>query len=102
MTAPSLLFDGPKDAPLTVALAQRGISVYSCDVRVITDPAGGTIPGFPPLAQANLDGGAMRLTGPGVGVYLEFSFPTAWLGIVDRHAYQVHVFSAAEAVEVIP
>jgi hypothetical protein len=37
-----------------------------------------------------------------VGVDLEFTVPTAWLGLLDRHAYQVHVFSAAQAVEVIP
>jgi hypothetical protein len=44
----------------------------------------------------------MRLTRPGVGVYLEFTIPTAWLGLVGRHAYQLHVFSAAQAVEVTP
>jgi len=93
---------GAAEQFLVAALAQKGVAAYSYDVRVITAPAGGTIPGFPPIPGANLDGGAMRLTGPGVGVYLEFTFPTAWLGLVDRHAYQVHVFSAAQAVEVMP
>ena len=93
---------GAAEAFLADALAQKGVTAYSYDVRVITAPMGGVTPGFPPLAQANLDGGDMRLTGPGVGVYLEFAVPTAWLGLVDRHAYQLHVFSAAQAVEVVP
>jgi hypothetical protein len=87
---------------LVDALARKGISGYSYDIQTIEDPAGGVVAGFPPAPHANLDGGAMRLTGPGVGVYLEFTFPTAWLGLVDRHAYQLHVFSAAQAVEVQP
>jgi hypothetical protein len=93
---------GTAEAFLAAALARRGITAYSYDVRVITAPAGGTIAGFPPMPQANLDGGDMRLAGPGVGVYLEFAAPTAWLGLLNRHAYQVHVFSAAQAVEVTP
>lgn len=87
---------------LVAALARKGVTGYSYDIQTISDPAGGTIPGFPPVAHANLDGGTMRLTGPGVGVYLEFAVPTAWLGLLDRHAYQLHVFSAAQAVEVTP
>ena len=83
-------------------LCQLRVAAYSYDIQTINDPAGGVIAGFPPVPGANLDGGDMRLTGPGVGVYLEFTFPTAWLGLVDRHAYQVHVFSAAQAVEVQP
>ena len=87
---------------LVAALARKGVAVYSYDIQTISDPAGGVIAGFPPVPGANLDGGDMRLTGPGVGVYLEFTFPTAWLGLIDRHAYRVHVFSAAQAVEVQP
>ena len=90
------------EAFLAEALARKGVGAYSYDVQTIDDPAGGAIPGFPPVATANLDGGAMRLTGPGVGVYLEFTYPTAWLGLVDRHTYQLHVFSSAQAVEVQP
>jgi len=94
--------EGAAEAFLVGALAQRGITGYGYAVRVITASTGGTIPGFPPVPQANLDGGDMRLAGPGVGVYLEFAVPTAWLGLLDRHAYQVHVFSAAQAVAVQP
>ena len=87
---------------LVDALARKGVAAYSYDIQTIDDPAGGAVAGFPPAPSANLDGSDMRLTGPGVGVYLEFTFPTAWLGLVDRHAYQVHVFSSAQAVEVQP
>jgi len=65
----------------------------------VTDPAGGSVPGFPPVAHADLDGGDMVLTGPGVGVYLAFSVPTAWLGLIGREGYRLHVFGAAEAIE---
>jgi len=41
----------------------------------------------------------MVLTGPGVGVYLAFSVPTAWLGLIGREGYRLHVFGAAEAIE---
>ena len=84
------------------ALAHKGVTGYSFDIQTIEDPTGGVIAGFPPVPNANLDGGDMRLTGPGVGVYLEFTFPTAWPGLIDRHAYQLHVFSAAKAIEVQP
>jgi len=87
---------------LVAALAAKGVTAYSYDIQTISDPAGGIVPGFPPVSNANVDGDDMRLTGPGVGVYLEFTFPTAWLGLIDRHAYQLHVFSAAQAVEVMP
>ena len=87
---------------LVAVLVRKGVAVYSYDIQTINDPAGDVIAGFPPVPGANLDGGDMRLTGPGAGVYLEFTFPTAWLGLIDRHAYQLHVFSAAQAVEVQP
>ena len=94
------------EAFLVDALARKGVTGYSYDIQTIEDPAGGAVPGFPPVPSATVgstvDGGDMRLTGPGVGVYLEFTFPTAWLGLIDRRAYQLHVFSAAQAVEVQP
>jgi hypothetical protein len=90
------------EAALSAALARRGITDYRYDIRVLTAPTGGTIPGFPPVARANLDGGPMALTGPGVGVYLEYAVPTAWLHLIGQDRYQVHVFSAAQATEVQP
>jgi Flp pilus assembly protein TadG len=85
---------------LSDAFQQKGIAAYSYDVRVITAPGGGTVAGFPSVRQASLDGRDMHLGGPGVGVYLEFSIPTAWLGLASRHEYRIHVFSSAEAVEI--
>jgi Flp pilus assembly protein TadG len=85
-------------------LAEQGITSYTFQTHVIVDSHGGTVPGFPPVANASLDGRPMALAGPGMGVYLEFSFPTAWLNLVGRNSYRLHVFSAAElaAVEAQP
>ena len=87
---------------LLTALPQQPLTAYAYDIRVITAATGGTLPGFPPVARANLDGGPMRLSQPGVGVYLVMQFPTAWLGLLSRDAYQVHVFSAAQVSEIVP
>ena len=48
---------------------------YAFQTHVVVDPHGGSVAGFPPVAYASLDGRPMTLSGPGVGVYLEFSFP---------------------------
>lgn len=98
---PVVAFD-TAEAFLDQRLAEHGITGGASEIQVLTDLAGGTIPGIPPVPQASLDGQFMHLTGPGVGVYLTFSFPTAWLGLVNRHAYQVHVFDSAQVVEVAP
>ena len=85
-------------------LTEQGISDYAFQTHVVVDPHGGSVAGFPPVANASLDGRPLTLSGPGVGVYLEFSFPTAWLNLVGRNHYRLHVFSAAElaAVEQLP
>ncbi len=89
---------------LTARLAEQGLADYAFQVQVIADPLGGALPSFPPVAYASLDGKPMTLSGPGVGVYLEFSFPTAWLNLVGRNRYRLHVFSSAElaAIEALP
>ncbi len=85
-------------------LAEQGITDYAFQTQVVVAALGGSVPGFPPVAYASLDGQPMTVSGPGVGVYLEFSFPTAWLSLVGRDRYRLHVFSAAElaAVEQVP
>jgi hypothetical protein len=100
-----LLFDelwayGGAEGFLQKVTHLKGLTGYTYDIRVITDSEGGTIAGFPPVPRANLDGGYMRLTAPGVGVYLTFAVPTMWLGVLDRDAFQLHVFSAAQASRV--
>ncbi len=90
------------EAFLREALVRQGLADYTYEIRAVTDPAGGIVPGFPPVAGASLDGLPMSLSGPGVGVYLEFTCPTAWLGLINREGYRLHVFSSAEAAEVGP
>jgi len=86
------------------ALARRGSAIrnVSWQMQTITSPAGGQVPGFPPVARANLDGGNMRLNGPGVGVYLTFEVPTSWLGVIGMSGLTLHTFSAAEVTGTTP
>ncbi len=90
------------EAFLLDALSRRGIADYTYDIRVVPGPAGATVPGFPPVLRAAQDGREMHVDGPGVGVYLEFSVPTVWLGLISRGEYRIHVFAAAEAKEIGP
>ena len=86
---------------LSDEIARAGVSGAVYDVRVITGAAGGTVPGFPPVSHANLAGGDMTLTAPGVGVYLAFPVETAWLGLIQRQEYLVHAFSSAQT-DIVP
>ena len=100
LTVAPLMAQTAANSFLAVALdRQRAISGVHWEARVITAATGGSVPGFPPVPRANLDGGDMRLTGPGVGVYLTFSYPTAWLGVIARSQMNVHAFSAAQVTE---
>ncbi len=90
------------EAFLLDALSRRGIVDYEYDIRVVPGPTGGTVPGFPPVLRAAQDGREMHVDGPGVGVYLEFSVPTVWLGLISRGEYRIHVFAAAEIREMGP
>ena len=90
------------EAFLLDALSRRGIVDYEYDIRVVPGPTGGTVPGFPPVLRAAQDGREMHVDGPGVGVYLEFSVPTVWLGLISRGEYRIHVFAAAEMREMGP
>ena len=78
------------------AMADRGLTDYQLDVRVLPDPAGGSIPGFPPRpVRLGPSLGEWHSDEPAVGVYL--SFPVKWLllgqiGVVEK---SVSVFAAA-------
>lgn len=85
---------------LLTELNARGIpsSDYSYDIRVL--PNGGHISGFPPQGRANQITGSANWNEsyPSVSVYLQLKVPTAFLGLISRSEYDVHVFAAAEAV----
>ncbi|HZW03203.1 MAG TPA: hypothetical protein VFF68_04710 [Anaerolineaceae bacterium] len=77
-------------------MAARGITGYTMDVRVLPDPTGGSISGYPPRpVRLGSSRGSWSSDEPAVGVYLEV--PVNWfllnrLGIVPK---DVHVFAAA-------
>jgi hypothetical protein len=81
-------------------MAARGISGYSMDVRVLPDPAGGSIAGYPPRpVRLGSNRGNWSSNEPSVGVYL--TIPVDWLlvdqlGIIEK---SVSVFAAAGVSE---
>jgi hypothetical protein len=81
---------------IATEMAARGISVYTVDVRVLPDPLGGRVAGYPPRpVRLGRDRGEWSSNEPAVGVYL--SMPVDWLlldrlGIIEK---SVSVFAAA-------
>jgi hypothetical protein len=77
-------------------MAARGISGYTMDVRVLPDPAGGSIVGYPPRpVRLGNSRGNWSSNEPSVGVYL--TMPVDWLlldkvGITGK---SISVFAAA-------
>ncbi len=82
---------------LSAALAARGITAYTADVRVLPDPGGGTVPGFPPVPWASQKGSsAWTATEPSVGVYVEIPVNVTFFGWVDGSGSLIlHAFAAA-------
>lgn len=81
---------------VTAEMTARGITDFSMDVRVLPEPIGGTITGYP-LSPVRIGGGLGDWSSdePAVGVYLEV--PVNWL-LLDRlniSMKTVRVFAAA-------
>ncbi len=81
---------------VTAEMTARGISGYGMDVRVLPEPTGGTIAGYPVMPVRLGSGlGDWICNEPAVGVYLEV--PVDWL-LLDRlniSLKTVRVFAAA-------
>ncbi len=81
---------------VTAEMTARGISGYGMDVRVLPEPTGGTIAGYPVMTVRLGSGlGDWSSNEPAVGVYLEI--PVNWL-LLDRlniSVKTVRVFAAA-------
>jgi hypothetical protein len=81
---------------VTTEMANRGITNYDLDVRILPDPTGGTIVDYPPLpVRLGAGRGSWVTSEPAVGVYL--AMPVHWmmldtLGIVGK---TVTVFASA-------
>jgi hypothetical protein len=81
---------------VTTEMAARGISGYTMDIRVLPDPDGGSIAGYPSMpVRLGSSLGEWQSDEPAVGVYLEV--PVNWL-LPDRlniSVKMVRVFAAA-------
>jgi hypothetical protein len=81
---------------VTAQMITRGISGYTVDIRVLPDPTGGTIPGYPPRpVRLGNSRGYWSTDEPAVGVYL--TLPVDWLildsfGIAEK---SISVFASA-------
>jgi hypothetical protein len=83
---------------LQSALATRGITAYTADVRVLPDPNGGSIINYPPVARASMQGATTwTTTRPAVGVYLRIPVSVLFFGWVDRSSTMyLNIFAASE------
>lgn len=83
-------------AVITSAMQVRGISTYVVSIRVLPDPFGGTIPGFPPQpVRLGESLGDWSSTEPAVGVYLEVPLQWTILDLFGIDWKTVRVFASA-------
>lgn len=84
---------------LRASLNRRGVSGASYRIEVLE--WGGTVPGFPPVARADMWGASdWSCSDPAVGVYLEVPVETWLLGLaVGDNPVTVHAFAAAAVTE---
>ena len=77
-------------------MSARGISQYILDVRVLPDPTGGSVAGYP-LHPVRLGTGMGNWSSnePAVGVYLEVPVNWLMLDLVNAQVKTVRVFAAA-------
>lgn len=81
---------------LITEMSSRGIGSYTMDVRVLPDPGGGSIAGFPPQPVRLGDRlGQWSSNEPAVGVYLEVPVDWLMLDMLTIHGKTVRVFAAA-------
>lgn len=84
-------------ATVQAAMSRARIAVYTCDVRVLPNQGGGSIPNYPPVPGAGIrEMGTWTSTEPAVGVYLEIPVQTFFFGWVNgASSISVHAFAAA-------
>lgn len=81
---------------LAAAMLDRGIDTYVYDVRVLPDPGGGAIAGYPPRPVRLGSGmGNWNSDEPAVGVYLEVPVNWLMLDMLNLQEKTVRVFAAA-------
>jgi hypothetical protein len=73
---------------------------YYADIRVLPDPGGGSIAGYPPNhVRLGASRGSWSTENPAVGVYLSFPVYTFFMSFVGKDYVTVSVFAAAEAAQ---
>ena len=83
-------------AVIDSAMSSRGVAAYVKDVRVLPDPGGGVITGYPPRPVRLASGaGNWNSSEPAVGVYLEVPVNWLMLDILNLNEKTVRVFAAA-------
>jgi len=86
-----------------VEMASRGVTAYNMDVRVLPNPDGGAIPGYPPRPVRLGDRmGEWSTSEPAVGVYLELAVDTPLLKFAGLSSGIVYTFVAAGVVQPEP
>jgi hypothetical protein len=85
-------------AVVALELASRNYAPgdYAYDVRVLPDPGGGFVSGYPPR-QVRLEGGGLDWSSPepAVGVYVELPVEMLLLDIFVADVKNIYVFAAA-------
>jgi hypothetical protein len=83
-------------AVIDSAMSSRGVAVYVKDVRVLPDPSGGSIAGYPPRpVRLASSAGNWNSSEPAVGVYLEVPVNWLMLDMLNLNEKTVRVFAAA-------
>jgi hypothetical protein len=82
------------------AMQTRGIIAYTSLIRVLPDPFGGSISGFPPLpVRLGIGLGNWSSDEPAVGVYLEVPVQWTILNIFGIELKTVRAFASAGVVQ---
>ncbi|GAP13215.1 hypothetical protein LARV_00966 [Longilinea arvoryzae] len=83
-------------AVIDSAMSSRGVVLFVNDVRVLPDPGGGVITGYPPQPVRLASGaGNWHSSEPAVGVYLEVPVNWLMLNMLNLNEKTVRVFAAA-------
>jgi hypothetical protein len=81
---------------IVFAMSSREIAGYVVDVRVLPDPGGGSVAGYPPRPVRMASGaGNWNSNEPAVGVYLEVPVNWIMLDMLNLNEKTVRVFAAA-------
>jgi len=77
-------------------MSLNSVSDYDFDVRVLSDPRGGSVADFPPeTVRLGSGRGTWSANEPSVGIYLSFPVQTFFMAFFGRSEVQIEVFAAS-------